>query len=1044
MDRLLVGRLRTAPSQARFLFLTLILTLASSTGSAQNPTAAPAQQPIRIMPMRLGVKTADADGLTLHSRDPLGVRRFSAPGCSHTPSFQYFGGPVISNAEVVAVYWNSGVNAEAQSLLPQFYRDIMNSPYFDLLSEYSTDVAPTGGQGGTNQSVGQGGYIGAYTLSPSKCGDPTAKSCTLTDSDLQAELTAQINAGNLPQPSYDTAGNVNTVYMMYFPPNITISAFQSTSCVQFCAYHNTYDYNSQPLAYSVLMDEATGPCSSGCGNSPTPFNNVTYVSSHELAEAVTDTDVGLYTGQSIGYPVGWYDNNCGEIADICDNGSVATVTAGGNSYGVTPLWSNAAANCIVTGQHPSLKVQAAAGATPLAGSPFSFTVTATNPDGKKGTDTAYAGMVHFTSSDANAKLPGDYTFTEADQGAATFQATLAAGGQSITATDTENGAITAAGSFAVTASVQVTVRTNPAGAAFSVDGTNYTSSQSFTWAVGSIHTIATASPQTPAAGTQYVFSQWSDSGALSHTVTAAVGTTSYLATFTTSYLLTTGASPTGGGTVTPATGNYYTSGTVVNLSATANSGYQFSSWNGPVTNSGSASTTVTMTAPESVTANFTAANVMATIATSPAGLLVSVDGGVALNSPLSLQWQAGSQHTIATVSPQTTSGGTEYIFTGWSDGGAISHIVTVPSTAPTYTAAFSTNYQLTTGVSPAGGGVVTPASGGYYLAGSNVSLAAKPNAGYVFSGWSGGVANARAAKTTVAMAAPEAVTAKFLKIEPTATTLKSSANPAPVGAAVTFTATVSVTGRGTAMGTVTFKLGSTPLKTVALTAGAAKFSIADLAIGTSAITAVYSGDATAEPSTSAALKEVVEKDPSTVTVAASVNPSTFGRAITLIAKVKSGGEPTGTITFLDGATALSKVNVSQGSASFSTAELAAGTHAITAKYGGDATDAAGSSAALKLIVNKAATVLKLTSSKNPATAGQAVTLTATVTSPAGKPAGTVTFKNGTTVLGSATLIGGATKLTTAKLPKGTDTITASYAGAADYKASSASLTETVK
>ena len=63
-----------------------------------------------------------------------------------------------------------------------------------------------------------------------------------------------------------------------------------------------------------------------------------------------------------------------------------------------------------------------------AGSTFTFTVTATNPDGT--TDTGYTGTVQFTSSDPQAVLPANYTFTTADQGVHTFTATLKTAGSS--------------------------------------------------------------------------------------------------------------------------------------------------------------------------------------------------------------------------------------------------------------------------------------------------------------------------------------------------------------------------------------------------------------------------------------------------------------------------------------------------------------------------------------------------------------------------------------------------------------------------------------
>lgn len=154
-------------------------------------------------------------------------------------------------------------------------------------------------------------------------------------------------------------------------------------------------------------------------------------------------------------------------------------------------------------------------------------------------------------------------------------------------------------------SVQVTVSTSPQGLSFSVDGTPYTGTQTLTWTIGTDHTLSTTATQNPTAGTQDNFSNWSDgTTGLSDTVTAAAGTTNYTATFNTSYQLTTSVSPAAGGTVSPATGAYYAQGTAVPLVATPNTNYTFADWTGGVANPDGASTTITMNAPESVTANF--------------------------------------------------------------------------------------------------------------------------------------------------------------------------------------------------------------------------------------------------------------------------------------------------------------------------------------------------------------------------------------------------------------------------------------------------------
>ena len=309
--------------------------------------------------------------------------------------------------------------------------------------------------------------------------------------------------------------------------------------------------------------------------------------------------------------------------------------------------------------------------------------------------------------------------------------------------------------------VQVTVSTNITGPTISVDGgTAFTGSQQFTWTVGTQHTFSTTSPQTPSAGTEYTFANWPDAttNPASDTVTASANVTSYTATFNTLYLLTTAASPSNDGLVMPASGSYYAPGKVVNLTATANSGYKFSSWTGSVANAASASTTVTMNAPQSVTANFVPNTVSIVVTTAPGGLLVSVDGGTPHAAPLSENWTIGSTHTIATIAQQGT--GTQYNFSNWSDGKSLSHTITVPATAATYTANFTMSYLLKTAANPSAGGTVSP-PGTYYFQGAKVSLTATAKTGYIFSSWTGNVANAASASTTITMNAPQTVTANF-------------------------------------------------------------------------------------------------------------------------------------------------------------------------------------------------------------------------------------------------------------------------------------------
>ena len=121
-----------------------------------------------------------------------------------------------------------------------------------------------------------------------------------------------------------------------------------------------------------------------------------------------------------------------------------------------------------------------------------------------------------------------------------------------------------------------------------------------------------------------------------------------------------------------------------------------------------------------------------TVKTTPVGPTFSVDG-TTYSSQQQFNWVAGSSHTIATTSPQSGGSGVQYIWTKWSDNGAISHVV-APTTNKTYTAQFQTQYFLT--MSAGTGGTVTPASG-WHNAGSNVTIKAHANPGFTFAGWAG-------------------------------------------------------------------------------------------------------------------------------------------------------------------------------------------------------------------------------------------------------------------------------------------------------------------
>ncbi|WP_370677749.1 Ig-like domain repeat protein [Pleomorphomonas sp. PLEO] len=116
----------------------------------------------------------------------------------------------------------------------------------------------------------------------------------------------------------------------------------------------------------------------------------------------------------------------------------------------------------------------------------------------------------------------------------------------------------------------------------------------------------------------------------------------------------------------------------------------------------------------------------------------------------------------------------------------------------------------------------------------------------------------------------------------------------------------------------------------------------------------------------------------TPAIALSASPSSVmaGTSVTLTATLSGGVSPGGTVTFKDGGTTLGSDTISGGAASYSTSSLAAGSHAITAVYGGDTNNIAATSSAVTVTVS--APTISLTPASLPnATVGTAYSQTLT-------------------------------------------------------------------
>ena len=367
-----------------------------------------------------------------------------------------------------------------------------------------------------------------------------------------------------------------------------------------------------------------------------------------------------------------------------------------------------------------------------------------------------------------AATPGPYTYGQQVTLTANPYAGYTFSGWSGDASGTTNPTtITITGNASVTANYTAIHYTLTTGASPSGGGSIIASPSQATYTYGQQVTLTAA----PNAG--YTFSNWSGATSDStnpRTITITANT-SITANFTLSpYSLTASASPSGGGSITvnPSQGPY-TYGQQITLTATPNAGYTFSNWSGGTTGTTNPRT-ITITGDTAVTANFTAIQYSLTTGTSP-----SVGGSVTL-SPSQATYTYSQQITLTA----TPSAG--YTFSNWSEGasGTTNPRTIIITDNVSVTANFTAiQYSLTTGASPAGGGLVSLSpSQATYTYDQQVTLTATPNAGYTFSSWSGGgTTNPR----TITITGNASVTANFTAIQ---YTLSTSVTPS-VGGSIT-------------------------------------------------------------------------------------------------------------------------------------------------------------------------------------------------------------------------------------------------------------------
>jgi len=261
----------------------------------------------------------------IHGQEVVSAPKTPPTTAGAFPGVVYNGGPVISCPWVYSTFWgglwlSDPVQLTIAGLLSQFHKDLINSNFMNVLSQY-----------GVGSGTGSGIFVQASFV--------TNVATVLTDANIQSIIQSGINAGVYPEP----APNSQTCLMVYLDetigindPNLGLVLCEPQADTAF-GYHNyfittaghSFQYAMIPALTDTCLTESCPGNDAGCSLHLTEaqLNRRTQVASHEFAEMTTDPQLNA-----------WYDPANGEIGDIC-NGETDFIVVGSNSWAVQPEYS---------------------------------------------------------------------------------------------------------------------------------------------------------------------------------------------------------------------------------------------------------------------------------------------------------------------------------------------------------------------------------------------------------------------------------------------------------------------------------------------------------------------------------------------------------------------------------------------------------------------------------------------------------------------------------------------------------------------------------
>jgi hypothetical protein len=245
------------------------------------------------------------------SRSPSPARpRVEALEDRQVPTVSFFGGNLLPQVQAQALYlgneFSSAPANTETATLDAFLKDVTGGPYMQALARAGYHVGPGSAVAGAvdNTSLTAGS--------------------TISDAFIRARLQADVSSGLL------RAANANTLYVVYVEPDVAVNLGlgQGTTQQGILGYHTAFvGANGAPVRYAVVVSPGGAAGNSVLPEATTALDQLTAVTSHELAEAVTDPDVNSNVNNG---RLGWFDPQRGEIGDVQENNPNAFVRLDGH------------------------------------------------------------------------------------------------------------------------------------------------------------------------------------------------------------------------------------------------------------------------------------------------------------------------------------------------------------------------------------------------------------------------------------------------------------------------------------------------------------------------------------------------------------------------------------------------------------------------------------------------------------------------------------------------------------------------------------------